>query len=411
MVYTRRKDTALGSHRKPRVGILESPVARRGAVGVGAVALASATLLGGSNAVADDEDTPEIEEQRDRATEARERALEVQEQVDALYQQAGSATQHYNAAEEATAEQRDRADAAMEEAAAASDQVNEARRTLGTYAAAQYRAGGGGLPDTASLLLAEDFRSFFDTRHALDRLGDAQQQAVTDFTDRQAAADEQRDRATDELNELQDREAELEAEKQEVQDKLSKARELLDEMSAEEQAELDELERLEREEAERRAEQARLEREEQERAEREAREQAEREAQEEGQPEAPPPADEGGSTSQADAAIAFAEAQLGKPYVWGATGPNSFDCSGLTQAAWREAGVEIPRVTFDQVDFGTQVSRDALRPGDLVFFYADVSHVGLYIGDGMMIHAPKPGDVVKYESIDVMPWHSAIRPA
>ncbi|RKN08052.1 NlpC/P60 family protein [Streptomyces radicis] len=409
----------MASHRKPRVGILDSTTARRGAVGVGAFALASATLLGSSTASADDEDTPEIEEQRDRAQSARERALAVREEVDALYQEAGLATQEYNAAEEASEEQRDRADAAMDEAAAATDRVNDARRTLGAYAAAQYRTGAGGMPDTAALLLAEDFRSFFTTQHALERLGDAQQHALDDFADREAEAEEQRAAATAELTELESAENELAEEKERVQEKLAEARTLLDQLTTEEQAELDELERLEREEAERLAEQAR-----QEREEREARERAEREAEEAAREEAareeaareeadtpPPPSDGGSDASQADAAIAFAEAQLGKPYVWGATGPNSYDCSGLTQAAWREAGVEIPRVTFDQVTFGTPVTRDALQPGDLVFFYDDISHVGLYIGNGTMIHAPKPGDVVKYDAIDIMPWHSAIRPA
>jgi cell wall-associated NlpC family hydrolase len=73
--------------------------------------------------------------------------------------------------------------------------------------------------------------------------------------------------------------------------------------------------------------------------------------------------------------------------------------------------VEIPRVTWDQVNFGTSVTRDELQPGDLVFFYDDASHVGLYTGDGMMIHAPNPSTVVKYESIDVMPIYGYVRVA
>ncbi|MDT0347280.1 C40 family peptidase [Streptomyces litchfieldiae] len=408
----------MGSHRKPRTGILESPAARRGAVGVGAVALASASLLT-STAYADDEDTPAIEEQRQRADEARERALEVRAEVDALYQEAGVATQRYNEAEEATDEQQAVADDLMDEAAAASDRVNEARRTLGTFAAAQYRSGSGGLSETAALMLAPDARSFFDTNHALDRLTDVQQRAVADYTERQEEAAAQRAEATEALAELEEREAELAGEKATVQEKLAEARALMDQLTAEEQVELEELERLEREEAERLAEQARLEREQREREEaeraaQEAAEEAARQEQEEQEQaeQETPPADSGGSyATQAEAAIAFAEQQLGKPYVWGATGPNSYDCSGLTQAAWRAAGVEIPRVTWDQVNIGTTVSRDELLPGDLVFFYDDISHVGLYTGDGMMIHAPKPGDIVKYESIDVMPIYSYVRPA
>ena len=99
--------------------------------------------------------------------------------------------------------------------------------------------------------------------------------------------------------------------------------------------------------------------------------------------------------TKAQKALSFARTQIGKPYVWGATGPDSYDCSGLTQAAWKAAGVDIPRVTYDQVNAGTTVPVSSAQPGDLVFFYDDITHVGLYIGNGMMIHAPKPGAYVR----------------
>ncbi|SOD61972.1 NlpC/P60 family protein [Streptomyces zhaozhouensis] len=394
----------MGTHRKPRGGILESPSARRGAVGFGACALASATLFG-QPAFADDDEPQGIEEQRDRATSAAERAREVREQVDALYHEAGVATQHYNASQEDVDAQQGQVDEALAAADAATEQVNEARQTLGAMAAAQYRAGTGGLPDAAAMLLADDPKSFFDIGYTLDRLTSLQQHALDRFSEREQAADEERDAATEALAELEERERELQSQKQEVQDRLAEARALLDQLDEEEQAELEELERLEEEEAARRAEEARQE---QERREQEERERQEREEREE-QPETPP--DSGDHASLAEAAIAFAEGELGKPYVWGATGPNSYDCSGLTQAAWRAAGVEIPRVTWDQVNIGTTIPRDQIQPGDLIFFYDDISHVGLYVGDGQMIHAPKPNDVIKYESIDNMPWHSAVRPA
>ena len=107
-------------------------------------------------------------------------------------------------------------------------------------------------------------------------------------------------------------------------------------------------------------------------------------------------------------------AQIGKPYVWGATGPGSYDCSGLTQAAWKAAGVSLPRTTYDQVNAGTTVPVSQAQPGDLVFFYDDVTHVGIYIGNGMMIHAPKPGAYVREESIYYdgdSAIHSIVRPA
>ncbi|MGP3966896.1 NlpC/P60 family protein [Streptomyces sp. 6N223] len=399
----------MGSHRKPRTGLLERPAARRGAVGVGAAALVSATLLSQSG-YADEDDTPSIEEQRERANDAAERAQEVRDQVDELYHDAEVATQEYNEAKEEVDEQQDTVDEALDAAAQATDEVNEARRVLGNFAAAQYRHGGGSMPETVTLLLATDPKAFFDQSHTLDRLGEQQQQALDDFTERQADAEEHSVDAADALTELQNREADLQDQKDTVQNKLAEARQLLDELTDEEQAAYDELERLEQQEAERRAREARERREAQEAAEQAAQEQQQQEQQEQGSGGSGGAAD-GTYDSLAEQAIAFADEQLGDPYVWGATGPDSWDCSGLTQAAWRAAGIEIPRVTWDQVNFGTRVTRDELQPGDLVFFYDDVSHVGLYTGDGMMIHAPNPSTVVKYESIDVMPIYGYVRVA
>jgi peptidoglycan DL-endopeptidase CwlO len=97
----------------------------------------------------------------------------------------------------------------------------------------------------------------------------------------------------------------------------------------------------------------------------------------------------------AQTAVDTAMAQRGKPYVWAAGGPNSFDCSGLTAYAFRAAGIKLPHSSLSQSKMGQPVSRDQLRPGDLVFFYSPVSHVGIYIGNGQMVHAPTSGDVVK----------------
>lgn len=93
--------------------------------------------------------------------------------------------------------------------------------------------------------------------------------------------------------------------------------------------------------------------------------------------------------SQVDQAIAYAEAQIGDPYVWGATGPNSFDCSGLVQAAYAAAGVKLPRTTYQQVLVGAPVTKDQLQPGDLVF--PDAGHVQIYVGNGKVVEAPRAG--------------------
>jgi cell wall-associated NlpC family hydrolase len=102
-------------------------------------------------------------------------------------------------------------------------------------------------------------------------------------------------------------------------------------------------------------------------------------------------------------------AQRGKPYVWAASGPGSFDCSGLTSYAFRVAGISLPHSSAMQSKMGQSVSRDQLQPGDLIFFYSPVSHVGIYIGNGQMVHAPTSGDVVKVAGVDSMGGYSGAR--
>ncbi|CAL9507527.1 hypothetical protein SUDANB37_03597 [Streptomyces sp. enrichment culture] len=109
--------------------------------------------------------------------------------------------------------------------------------------------------------------------------------------------------------------------------------------------------------------------------------------------------------------LAFARAQVGKPYVRGAAGPSSYDCSGLTQAAWKAAGVDLPRTAEGQADAGRRVAPGELLPGDLVFFHDDGSHVGVYAGDGRMVHAPRPGGTVCEEPVARLPLRGAVRPA
>lgn len=100
------------------------------------------------------------------------------------------------------------------------------------------------------------------------------------------------------------------------------------------------------------------------------------------------------ASGRAKAALAFAMAQIGDPYVYGGTGPNSWDCSGLVMKSWAAAGVSIPRVVGPQIAAGTSVPMDQLQPGDIVA-YGDMSHDGLYLGNGRVIHAPRPGKSVE----------------
>ncbi len=104
-----------------------------------------------------------------------------------------------------------------------------------------------------------------------------------------------------------------------------------------------------------------------------------------------------------------ANTRVGSPYVWGATGPNSFDCSGLTSWAYNEAGISIPRTSQAQIGGGTQVAKGDLQPGDVVAFYSGASHVGIYAGNGQVVHAPSSGTTVSYAPLDSMPFYGATR--
>ncbi|MGX5655717.1 NlpC/P60 family protein [Geodermatophilus nigrescens] len=122
-----------------------------------------------------------------------------------------------------------------------------------------------------------------------------------------------------------------------------------------------------------------------------------------------PVAAAGGGSGAAQAAVQTALAQVGDPYVWGAGGPNAFDCSGLTQYAYAAAGISLPHSSRMQSQMGTAVTRSQLQPGDLIFYYSPVSHVSMYIGNGQMVHASTSGVPVKVVSVDSMGGITAMR--
>jgi len=117
----------------------------------------------------------------------------------------------------------------------------------------------------------------------------------------------------------------------------------------------------------------------------------------------------GPSSNAAAVALAFALAQVGKAYAWGGNGPNAYDCSGLTTAAYKQAGITIPRTSYSQFNVGTPVTLAQLRPGDLVFYYAGISHVGMYIGNGRIVHASNPTRGVVTDSVTSMPFQGGRR--
>ena len=115
-------------------------------------------------------------------------------------------------------------------------------------------------------------------------------------------------------------------------------------------------------------------------------------------------------SSKGTKALAYAKAQLGEPYARSGAGPSSWDCSGLTMMAWGSVGVNLPHSSRQQFNRGQPVAKSDLQLGDLVFFYSDISHVGLYAGNGQVIHAPRPGKSVEYIKMSYMPYAGARRP-
>ncbi|AYC39104.1 C40 family peptidase [Streptomyces griseorubiginosus] len=385
----------MASHRKSRPAGTRVAGIRTPALAT--AALTSVALLSQSANAAPADDRPSLEE--------------VEKKVDDLYRQAESATDTYNAAKERTTKQRKQVDTLLDDVARRTEKLNQAREELGSFAAEQYRTGAAA-PGTATFLLADTPQDYFDQTQLMGRLTSRQKGAVDDYVSEQSATMKKRQEASQSLQSLTETQSDLRTAKATVQKKLADARELLSELTAREKARLAAIEKAKQETAARKA--AEL-----------ARQQAAAEkaaqgaGQETGRQESTPGTGTSTATdpsyaTRAAKALAFARAQIGKPYVWGATGPGSYDCSGLTQAAWKAAGVTLPRVTYDQVNAGTTVSLADAQPGDLVFFYDGITHVGLYIGNGMMIHAPKPGAYVREESIyydGESAIHSVVRPA
>ncbi|MEU1848009.1 NlpC/P60 family protein [Streptomyces sp. NPDC019990] len=392
----------MASHRKSRP--TGSRVAGIRTPALATAALTSVALLSQSaNAAPETDDKPSLEE--------------VEKKVGDLYRQAGSATEKYNAVKEKTAKQRKRVDTLLDDVAQRTQKLNEAREELGSIAAAQYRTGASA-PDTATFLLADTPQDYFDQAHLMDRMTGRQKGAVDDYVAQQSETMKKRQEATESLEALTESQSDLKTAKATVQTKLADARELLSKLTAEEKARLAAIEKEKREEAARQAaELARQQAEQRQAQDAAARQETSASASSAtssgSSATSSAPADSSYAT-KADKALAFARAQIGKPYVWGAVGPDSYDCSGLTQAAWKAAGVTLPRTTYDQVNAGTTVPLSQAQPGDLVFFYDDVTHVGIYIGNGMMIHAPKPGTYVREESVyydGESSIHSVVRPA
>ncbi|MEU0051049.1 NlpC/P60 family protein [Streptomyces sp. NPDC006184] len=300
---------------------------------------------------------------------------EVKAKVDKLYEQAEQATEKYNGAKEKQQKLQKDISTIQDDVARGQEELNKLRDGLGSLATAQYRSGG--IDASVQLFLSSNPDDYLDKASTLDQLSSQQVDALKKIQDKQRELAQERAEATEKLKDLAATRTELGNKKQEVQGKLAAAQKLLNTLTAKEKAQLAQ---------------------EQQRANRSSTERVDL-------GDKTPPA-----SGRASAAFSAAQSQIGKPYVYGATGPSSFDCSGLTSWAYAQAGVSIPRTSEAQANIGTRIgSVGDLKVGDLVFFYGDLHHVGLYAGNGQVLHAPHTGAVVRYEAIGNMPFQFGVR--
>ncbi|MEV4337293.1 NlpC/P60 family protein [Streptomyces sp. NPDC049590] len=310
---------------------------------------------------------------------------EVKAKVDKLYEQAEQATEKYNGAKEKQQKLQKEISTIQDNVARGQEELNKLRDGLGSLATAQYRSGG--IDASVQLFLSSDPDDYLDKASTLDQLSSQQVDALKKIQDKQRELAQERAEATEKLKDLSATRTELGKKKKEVQSKLGEAQRLLNTLTAKEKQQLAEQDQKRAQESQERAQES------QERANRSTG----------GGSERPDLGESVPASNRAQAAFAAAQTRLGSPYVYGATGPSSFDCSGLTSWAYAQADVSIPRTSEAQSQIGTRItSVNDLKVGDLVFFFNDLHHVGLYAGNGQVLHAPRTGTVVRYESMSTI---------
>ncbi|WP_026124357.1 C40 family peptidase [Nocardiopsis baichengensis] len=307
--------------------------ARRVATGLGVVAAGSLIASAGTGVASAD---PE---------QSRE---DVQQKLDELNEEAGKVVDEYNEANEDYKAAKAKADELDEQVGEEKERYEELKKEASEIASAVYQ--GGDLGSNSYALTVEDPGDLMDQAADVGKLSENQKAKLDEFSDSNERLFKLKDEADSALEEAKDEKDEAEEKKEEVEEKISEQEDLLAEF-----------------------------------------------------PEADAAPEGDGSTAanngsgNARAALDFALAQVGKPYVYGAAGPDGFDCSGLVMRSWGAAGVSLPRATYGQAEAGSRVGRDALQPGDILMF-SGLGHDGLYLGNGQMVHAPRTG-----KNVEVVP--------
>ncbi|MCT9144905.1 C40 family peptidase [Streptomyces violarus] len=296
-----------------------------------------------------------------------------------LYRKAEQATEAHNATEEKLKKQRTETDRLNRALARARLSLHDSRGAVGRLARQQYQ-NSSDLSPYLRLLLARDPQHAIDQRHVIGRIERERADTINRLTGSERKADELARKARKALDEQLALTERRKKERDQVVKRLHDVEELLASLSRDQLAALAEFERN-------------------------------------GITKAQKKFMASGALSsvrrpsaEGDRALRYVVRQLGKPYEWGAEGPKSYDCSGLTSQAWAQAGAPIPRTSQEQWKRLKRIPLAELRPGDLVVYFPEATHVALYLGDGMVVQAPRPGAKVKVSPIAANPLLGAVRP-
>ncbi|MEV6545499.1 NlpC/P60 family protein [Streptomyces sp. NPDC051665] len=291
---------------------------------------------------------------------------EVQARLASLYHRAEVATDKYDAADGRVTAQTKRVGSLTSQVRTAEARLTRLNSLAGAAARAQYR--GGGVPAELQFALASDPGRALDNAGLALQAQQNTQNLLTDLKTTKASLRTRTDEAAAELKRLRASRRAMAAQRTTIEQHIDEAKALESSLAAKERQRLADLEKKDADQAQAKWESTGI-------------------LKKVGTD----------ATTAGQKAIAFAVQQIGKPYVWGAEGPDSYDCSGLTSQAWLAAGVTIPRTSEQQWARLKHVPIEDMRPGDLIIYFSDASHVAIYVGGGNIISAPRPGRYV-YES-------------
>lgn len=297
-----------------------------------------------------------------------------------LYREAERATETYNATEEELRKRRaeaDRLDAALARARLG---LEDSRGAAGRLARQQYQSAGTISP-YVRLLLARNPQQALDEGHVIGRVARERAETVTRLADSERRSRDLARAARKALDDQLTLAARQKKQRDDVRRRLDEVEELLASLTADQLAQLAELERTKVDQAQRKLTAS-----------------------------GALATDDAKPSGRGDRALRYAERQLGKPYEWGAEGPASYDCSGLTEQAWAAAGTPIPRTSQEQWARLRHIPLRELRPGDLVLYFPEATHVAIYAGGGTVIQAPRTGERIKRSPIAAYPILGAVRP-